>query len=238
MLAAIAACAGGGRAAGRTSRPTGSRVEPPRDPAHGDAATNAALVLAKPAGRPPLAIAEALAARLLELPEVESVEIAKPGFVNLRLDRRFLARARSAIALRAGARYGAADLGQRPHGQRRVLLGQPERAAARRPRPRHGVRRRARQPAGAGWAGAVMREYYVNDGGAQIDARRALGPPPLPRGARRGAGRAARGLLSRRLSDPARPRRSPSRTARAGATRPRASGCRCSARARSTRCWR
>jgi arginyl-tRNA synthetase len=84
-------------------------VEPPRDPAHGDVATNAALILAKPARRPPLALAEALAARLLELPKVESAEIAKPGFVNLRLEDDFWRR-QVRVALRAGSRYGAADL--------------------------------------------------------------------------------------------------------------------------------
>ncbi len=72
VQAAIAACQAAGELPAdlATERVT---VEPPRDPAHGDAATNAAMLLAKPAGRPPLAIAEALAARLLELPKVASV---------------------------------------------------------------------------------------------------------------------------------------------------------------------
>ena len=61
-------------------------VEPPRDPAHGDLATNAAMVLAKPAGTNPRALAEQLVAVLTEDSAVASAEIAGPGFINLRLD--------------------------------------------------------------------------------------------------------------------------------------------------------
>src|SRR5512146_3353060 len=60
-------------------------VEPPRDPAHGDLATNAAMVLAKPAGTNPRALAEAIKPKLEALPPVSSVEVAGPGFINLRL---------------------------------------------------------------------------------------------------------------------------------------------------------
>ena len=60
-------------------------VEPPRDPAHGDLATNAAMVLAKPAGTNPRALAELLAAELAAVEGVTGVEIAGPGFLNLRL---------------------------------------------------------------------------------------------------------------------------------------------------------
>ena len=60
-------------------------VEPPRDPAHGDISTNAAMILAKPSRMKPRDIAEALAPELNTLPGVESVEIAGPGFINLRL---------------------------------------------------------------------------------------------------------------------------------------------------------
>ena len=60
-------------------------VEPPRDPAHGDLATNAAMVLAKPAGLNPRVLADAIAAELGKLPEVTGTEIAGPGFINLRL---------------------------------------------------------------------------------------------------------------------------------------------------------
>jgi arginyl-tRNA synthetase len=60
-------------------------VEPPRDPAHGDLATNAAMVLAKPAGTNPRALAELLSVELAAVAGVTSVEIAGPGFLNLRL---------------------------------------------------------------------------------------------------------------------------------------------------------
>jgi arginyl-tRNA synthetase len=166
VLAAIAACQAAGElpAGVATDRVT---VEPPRDLTHGDAATNAALVLAKPTGRPPLAIAEALAARLLELPQVDTVEIAKPGFVNLRLTDEFW-RAQLRIALQAGVRYGAADLGQ----GRTVNV---EYCSANPTGPLHVGHGRgtafgdalANLLARMGWR--VVREFYVNDGGAQID---------------------------------------------------------------------
>src|SRR3954466_9692536 len=60
-------------------------VEPPRDAAHGDLATNAAMVLAKPAGTNPRALAGLIAPKLEALPEVDSAEIAGPGFINIRL---------------------------------------------------------------------------------------------------------------------------------------------------------
>src|SRR3954471_4242469 len=60
-------------------------VEPPRDPAHGDLATNAAMVLAKSAKTNPRALAEAIKPKLEALPLVTSVEVAGPGFINLRL---------------------------------------------------------------------------------------------------------------------------------------------------------
>src|SRR5215207_6168868 len=60
-------------------------VEPPRDPAHGDMATNAAMALAKDAGKKPRDLAEALAAALREDARIEQVDIAGPGFINLRL---------------------------------------------------------------------------------------------------------------------------------------------------------
>src|SRR3954462_7115006 len=60
-------------------------VEPPRDPSHGDLATNAAMVLAKAAATTPRSPAEAIRPKLEALPPVTSVEIAGPGFINLRL---------------------------------------------------------------------------------------------------------------------------------------------------------
>ena len=58
-------------------------VEPPRDAAHGDMATNAAMVLAKPTGLPPRVIADALAVRLSADPRITLAEVAGPGFLNL-----------------------------------------------------------------------------------------------------------------------------------------------------------
>ena len=60
-------------------------VEPPRDPGHGHLATNAAMVLAKPAGMAPRVIADMLALRLMEDPRVAGADVAGPGFLNLRL---------------------------------------------------------------------------------------------------------------------------------------------------------
>ena len=60
-------------------------VEPPRDPAHGDLATNAAMVLAKPAGKSPRDIANLLTPLLQALPDVTDVSIAGPGFINIKL---------------------------------------------------------------------------------------------------------------------------------------------------------
>src|SRR5207244_12208350 len=62
-------------------------VEPPRDPSHGDLATNAAMVLAKPAGTNPRALAELIAPRLAALPDVTGAERAGPGFSNTHPDR-------------------------------------------------------------------------------------------------------------------------------------------------------
>jgi arginyl-tRNA synthetase len=143
-------------------------IEPPRDPAHGDAATNAALVLARPARRPPLAIAEALATRLAGLGKVAAVEVARPGFVNLRLADAFW-RAQIGVALTMGPDYGRADLGR----------GRPvnvEYCSANPTGPIHVGHARgtvfgdalAALLEHAGWK--VTREYYINDGGAQIDA--------------------------------------------------------------------
>ena len=60
-------------------------VEPPRDAGHGDMATNAAMVLARPAGLKPRDIAQALAERMAGDPRIAAVEVAGPGFLNLRL---------------------------------------------------------------------------------------------------------------------------------------------------------
>ena len=143
------------------------QVEPPREAEHGDAACNAALVLAKQARRKPREIAEHLAERLQERVEIRSVEVAGPGFVNLRLTDDFWW-ARLAELLATGPGYGADDLGQ---GQRINV----EYVSANPTGPLHVGHARgavvgdalANLLAHMGFA--VTREYYVNDAGAQVD---------------------------------------------------------------------
>ncbi len=142
-------------------------VEPPRDAAHGDMATNAAMVLAKPAGKKPRDIAEVLAARLLEDARVAEADVAGPGFLNLRLT----VEAWSGVVqqvLEAGAGYGRSDLGT---GQRVNV----EYVSANPTGPLHVGHTRGAVVGDAlasllGFAGYdVTREYYINDGGAQVD---------------------------------------------------------------------
>ncbi|PZR57787.1 MAG: arginine--tRNA ligase, partial [Stutzerimonas stutzeri] len=85
-------------------------VEPPRDVTHGDLATNVAMVLAKPAGMNPRALAGLVAPRLEALDEVVSVEVAGPGFINLRLTDTVW-RAQLDEILTAGADYGRSTVG-------------------------------------------------------------------------------------------------------------------------------
>ncbi len=89
-------------------------VEPPRDASHGDMATNAAMVLAKDAGKKPRELADAIAEKLRADPLVAKVDIAGPGFINLTLKPQAWTDAlRTAIA--AGRHYGKGDAG---HGQK------------------------------------------------------------------------------------------------------------------------
>ncbi len=142
-------------------------VEPPRDPAHGDMATNAAMVLAKPAAMAPRAIADLLAARLAEDARIAAAEVAGPGFLNLRLSAA-LWQGVVRAALREGADFGRSTLGQ----GRKVNV---EFVSANPTGPMHVGHVRgavvgdalARLLAYAGWT--VTREYYINDGGAQVD---------------------------------------------------------------------
>ncbi len=146
---------------------TAVAVEPPRDAAHGDMATNAAMVLAKPAALAPRAIAEDLAARLAADPRLTHAEVAGPGFINLRLAPSVW-QAVVQTALRAGADFGRSTLGQ---GQRVNV----EFVSANPTGPMHVGHTR-----GAVFGDAlaallafsghdVTREYYINDGGAQVD---------------------------------------------------------------------
>ena len=142
-------------------------VEPPRDPSHGDLAINAAMVLAKPAGLNPRALAEALKPKLEAVPTIALVEIAGPGFINLRLhDEAWRDELRTIIA--EGDAYGASTIG----GNERVNV---EYVSANPTGPLHMGHCRgavvgdslARLLEVAGFR--VTKEYYVNDAGAQVD---------------------------------------------------------------------
>jgi arginyl-tRNA synthetase len=142
-------------------------VEPPRDPSHGDLATNAAMVLAKGAGTSPRALAEAIKPRLEALPPVTSVEIAGPGFINLRLAPDAW-RDELKTILREGDDYGLSKIGN----DERVNV---EYVSANPTGPLHMGHCRgavvgdslARILEAAGFR--VTKEYYVNDAGAQVD---------------------------------------------------------------------
>lgn len=142
-------------------------VEPPRDPAHGDMATNAAMVLAKAAGARPRDIAGALAERLAGDARIAGAEVAGPGFLNLRLAPAVW-RAVVTAALAEGDDFGRSAMGQ---GQRVNV----EYVSANPTGPLHVGHTR-----GAVFGDAlaslldftgfdVTREYYINDGGAQVD---------------------------------------------------------------------
>ncbi|MDJ0825437.1 MAG: arginine--tRNA ligase [Rhodobacter sp.] len=141
-------------------------VEPPRDAAHGDMATNAAMVLAKAAGRPPREIAEALALRLAEDSRIAAAEVAGPGFLNLRLAAPVWAGLVEAVL--ADPDYGRSAMGA---GQRVNV----EYVSANPTGPLHVGHTRGAVFGDAlaallAYAGfAVTREYYINDGGAQVD---------------------------------------------------------------------
>ncbi len=142
-------------------------VERARDSAHGDFATNAALVLAKAAGLSPRTLAERIVAALPQAPQVEAVEIAGPGFVNFRLrPDAWLEAVRAALA--QGEAWGRSEAGR----GRRV---QVEFVSANPTGPLHVGHGRGAAYGDAvanlleatGWA--VEREYYVNDAGRQMD---------------------------------------------------------------------
>jgi arginyl-tRNA synthetase len=143
------------------------QVEPPRDASHGDIATNAAMVLAKEAGKNPIELANAIAERLATDATVASVNVARPGFINLTLRPEvWIQELRRAVM--AGADYGRSDIG----------AGVPvnvEYVSANPTGPMHVGHGR-----GAVFGDAlasllaltgfkVTREYYVNDAGAQVD---------------------------------------------------------------------
>ncbi|WP_372731166.1 arginine--tRNA ligase [Novosphingobium sp.] len=141
--------------------------EPPRDPSHGDLSTNAAMVLAKPAGTNPRALAALLVAELEREPRVVSAEIAGPGFINLRLTDDSW-RGELALIATAGADYGRSDMG----GGKVVNV---EYVSANPTGPMHMGHCRGAVVGDAladllAYSGhKVMKEYYVNDAGAQVD---------------------------------------------------------------------
>jgi arginyl-tRNA synthetase len=142
------------------------QVEPPRDAAHGDMATNAAMLAAKPARLAPAAIAERLSERLRAHPAIADAAPAGPGFVNLRL-RDEVVRAQLPVMLARGEAYGDSGIG----GGVRVDV---EYVSANPTGPMHVGHCRgavvgdalANLLAKAGWA--VTKDYYVNDAGAQV----------------------------------------------------------------------
>jgi arginyl-tRNA synthetase len=141
-------------------------VEPPRDPAHGDISTNAAMVLAKPLGMNPRALADMIAAQFADDADVAETSVAGPGFLNFRLTAAFWRR----LARRSSARadYGRSTLGA----DRKVNV---EYVSANPTGPMHVGHCRgavvgdalANLMAFAGYQ--VTKEYYINDAGSQID---------------------------------------------------------------------
>ncbi|MEQ1882956.1 MAG: arginine--tRNA ligase [Burkholderiales bacterium] len=146
-----------------------SRVtaEPPRDASHGDVTTNAAMVVAKPAGMAPKVLAEVLSKRLARQPDVLSAAVAGPGFINLRLKENFWPKILNAI-LELGDKYGRSELGK-------GIKTNVEYVSANPTGPLHVGHCR-----GAVFGDAlaallevtgydVSTEYYINDAGAQVD---------------------------------------------------------------------
>jgi arginyl-tRNA synthetase len=142
-------------------------VEPPRDASHGDLATNAAMVLAKPAGTNPRALAALIAPKIEAMPGVISVEVAGPGFINIRLNEQAWRDELAAIIV-AGESYGRSTVGK---GERVNV----EYVSANPTGPMHMGHCRgavvgdalASLLEAAGFD--VTREYYVNDAGSQVD---------------------------------------------------------------------
>ncbi|QTD55539.1 arginine--tRNA ligase [Parasphingorhabdus cellanae] len=142
-------------------------LEPPRDPSHGDLSTNAAMVLSKAAGAKPRDLAEKIVEKLAALEDVKAAEMAGPGFINLRVsDAVLLTELREIEAL--GADYGRSTKGQ-------GVTVNVEYVSANPTGPMHMGHCRG---AVVGDALAdllefighkVIREYYVNDAGAQVD---------------------------------------------------------------------
>ncbi|MDO6963880.1 arginine--tRNA ligase [Rhizobium alvei] len=142
-------------------------VEPPRDAAHGDIATNAAMVLSKHMGLAPRALADQIIEALKSDPDIADVSVAGPGFINIRLAGPYWRRLLAA-AIRAGEGFGRSQLGE----NRKINV---EYVSANPTGPMHVGHCRgavvgdtlANLLAFAGYD--VIKEYYINDAGSQID---------------------------------------------------------------------
>ena len=142
-------------------------VEPPRDPSHGDMATNAAMALAKDAGQKPRDLAEKIAQALRADDLVAKVDVAGPGFINLTLKPHVWGE-ELRVALAAGKDYGRSDTGKGEKVNVEYVSANPT-------GPMHIGHCRgavfgdalANLLAFAGYT--VTREYYINDAGAQVD---------------------------------------------------------------------
>jgi len=142
-------------------------VEPPRDPTHGDMATNAAMVLAKDAGKKPRELAESIAAKLRSDGRVASADVAGPGFINLTLKANVWSE-ELRLVLEAGREYGRSDMGKGEKVNVEYVSANPT-------GPMHVGHGRgavfgdalANLLAFTGYK--VTREYYINDAGAQVD---------------------------------------------------------------------
>ncbi|MGY5794762.1 arginine--tRNA ligase len=142
-------------------------IEPPRDPSHGDVATNAAMVLAKPLGTNPRALAEIITEKLKEDADVADVSVAGPGFINIRLSVGYWQRLLASM-IEAGTDYGRSTIGA----GKRVNV---EYVSANPTGPMHVGHCRGAVVGDAlanllSFAGFdVVKEYYINDAGSQID---------------------------------------------------------------------
>lgn len=142
-------------------------VEPPRDPSHGDVATNAAMVLAKPLGTNPRALAELIVPRLKEDADIVDVSIAGPGFINIRLGKGYWQRLLASM-IKEGEDFGRSTIGTGRKTNVEYVSANPT-------GPMHVGHCRgavvgdalANLLAFAGYE--VTKEYYINDAGSQID---------------------------------------------------------------------
>ena len=158
------------RLAARVGEAVGAEVEleRPRDPAHGDFATNVAMRSAKAIGRSPREVAQELALKVIELDEIESADVAGPGFLNLRVGDRFYVDALADI----DERYGGDSADPRELVQVEMVSANPTGpivvSAGRNGAYGDSVARLL------DFAGHdVKREYYYNDAGRQVDLFRA-----------------------------------------------------------------